>query len=332
MGRLLIALLCLFFASPVAAADDRVLYENIVERSDEGYYAAAADELRKGGYPLKPVPAFRPPTLAVFQGVLPSTMSRFIVLVMLCLAAVFAWMQTLKDAPAWERISVVTMLMLGLANVGAPGSVYLHEAWSICFIALSLALYRKLAWCLFFALVAVTIRETAILFPIAMGIIALIERDWKRAGWLVALGLFCAGLWGVHAWAVSQVVTEADPQSQGWLAMGGAPLLLAASKWNILTSQLEGSWLALAFLLFAVSLATVERIELRVAAVYVCLFSFALLVFGRPDNDYWGIMFAPFLAVGLPTLWRGEWRARGRERSRVEGGSLDNTDGPDVAV
>ena len=114
--------------------------------------------------------------------------------------------------------------------------------------------------------------------------------------------------------------------------MGGGPMVLAASKWNILTSQLDGSWLALAFLLFAVSLATVKRIELRVAAVYVCLFSFALLVFGRPDNDYWGIMFAPFLAVGLPTLWGGEWRARRRERSRVEGSSLDNTDGPDVAV
>ena len=114
--------------------------------------------------------------------------------------------------------------------------------------------------------------------------------------------------------------------------MGGGPMVLAASKWNILTSQLEGSWLAVAFLLFAVSLATVKRIELRVAAVYVCLFSFALLLFGRPDNDYWGIMFAPFLAVGLPTLWRGEWRAGRRECSRVESSPLDHSDGTDMAV
>ena len=85
-------------------------------------------------------------------------------------------------------------------------------------------------------------------------------------------------------------------------------MVLAASKWNILTSQLDGIWLSLAFLLFAVSLATVRRIELRVAAIYVALFCFALLLFGRPDNDYWGIMFAPFLAVGLPSAMQAAGR------------------------
>lgn len=90
--------------------------------------------------------------------------------------------------------------------------------------------------------------------------------------------------------------------------MGGGPMVLAASKWNILASALNGLWLALAFLLFALSLATVKRIELRVAAAYVCLFCFALLIFGRPDNDYWGIMFSPFLAVGLPSLLKSAGR------------------------
>lgn len=316
MGRLFIALLCLFFASPLhAREDDRVLYENIVERVEagEGYYDAAADELRKGGYPLKPTPAFRPPTLAVALGLLPGTLPRLGLLILLCLAAVFAWMRTLKDAPAWERIATITLLMCGLANVGAPNSLYLHEAWAICFIALSLAFYRNLALCLGFALIAVTIRETAILFPIAMGIIALVERDWKRAAWLVVLGLFSAALWFAHGLAASAVLLPNDPPSPGWLAMGGAPMVLAASKWNILTSQLEGVWLALAFLLFAASLATVRRIELRIGAVYVALFSIALLVFGRADNDYWGIMFAPFLAVGLPPAMQAAvrwWQTR----------------------
>ena len=97
------------------------------------------------------------------------------------------------------------------------------------------------------------------------------------------------------------------------MALGGAPMVLAASKWNILTSQLDGAWLSLAFLLFAVALAAVRRIELRVASIYVVLFCFALLVFGRQDNDYWGIMFAPFLAVGLPSAMQAArrwWRPR----------------------
>ena len=316
MGRLLVAMLCLLFASPVhAREDDRVLYQNIVERVEagEGYYDAAADELRRGGYPLKPTPAFRPPTLAVALAQLPGTLPRLAVLILLCLAAVFAWMRTLKDAPEWERIATITMLMCGLANVGAPNSLYLHEAWAICFIALSLAFYRSLPVCLFFALVAVTIRETAILFPIAMGIIALVERDWKRAAWLVVLGLCSAALWFVHGIAASAVLLPSDPPSPGWMALGGAPMVLAASKWNILTSQLDGAWLSLAFLLFAVALAAVRRIELRVASIYVVLFCFALLVFGRQDNDYWGIMFAPFLAVGLPSAMQAArrwWRPR----------------------
>lgn len=313
MGRLFIALLCLLCASPLQAKeDDRVLYRSIVERVEAGesYYAAAADELRKGGYPLKPTPAFRPPTLALALGSLPGTLSRLTVLMLLCIGVVLAWMRTLKDAPAWERIATITLLMCGLANVGAPNSVYLHEAWAICFIALSLALYRNLALCLGFALVAVTIRETSILFPIAMGIIALVERDWKRAVWLVALGLISAALWVFHGFAVGAVLLPSDPTSPGWMSMGGVPMVIAASKWNLLTSQLDGVWLSLAIFLFAVSLVTVRRIELRVAAAHVFLFCFAMLLFGRSDNDYWGIMFSPFIAVGLPSLVKAVGRYR----------------------
>lgn len=316
MVRLFVLLCLMLFSFPVAAKeDDRVLYENIVERVDEGYYAAAADELRKGGYPLKPPPAFRPPSLAIFLGFLPNTLSRLGVLIVLCVGAVFAWMRMLEDAPAWERISLILLLMCGLANVGGPNSVYLHEAWSVCFIALSLAYYRNLAWCLIFALIAVMIRETAILFPISMGIIALIERDFKRAAWLILLGLTCAAFWFAHAVAATTILLPSDPASPGWIAMGGVPMVLAASKWNLLTSQLEGVWLALAFSVFALSLATVKRVELRIAALYVALFSFALLWFGRPDNDYWGIMFSPFIALGLPSFFKFASNLRPKLRS-----------------
>lgn len=292
------------FASPLKAEDDRVLYEDIVEHTHAGkaYYPVAAEELRAGNYPLKPPMAFRPPTLAVFLGTLPNSTVRFLVLFALVLTTVLAWMRLFSDARPWERIATVTLLMCGLANVGAPSSVYLHEAWAICFIALSLAFYRRLAWSVGLAFIAVLIRETAILFPIAMGLVALFDRDWRRAWALVALGLAAAALWAWHAATVLAVVTPADPTSPGWITMGGIDMLLASSKWNLLTSQLEGIWLVFAITLFAVSLASVKRIELRVASLFVALFSLALLFAGRTDNNYWGIMISPFLAIGLPSL------------------------------
>jgi hypothetical protein len=298
--------LLLFFvvATPLQAKDDRVLYENIVERmhEGEGYYSATSDELRLGNYPLKPPIAFRPPTLASFQALLPNKDARFVVLLALGLAAAVSWTSMLSDTKPWVRVATVVMLGCGLANVGGPNSVYLHEAWSTCFIAISIACYRKLAWCLILALMAVLIRETAILSCVALGLIALSRRDWRRAIWLVALGLFATALWVWHAFSTFSVLARDDLSSPGWVAMGGPNMVLAASKWNLLTSQLDSVWLIMALVLFAVSLAKVKRIELQVAAVFVLLFSSLLLFIGRPDNDYWGVMVSPFLAVGIPSF------------------------------
>jgi hypothetical protein len=304
MKRLALILCLLIFAGPAEARDDRQLYENIVERvaQGEGYYSTAADELRKGGYPLKPALAFRPPTLAVIEAMLPNRFTRFAALIMIMSAAVYSWMRMLRDDTAIRRIATVTMLVCGLANVGGPGSVYLHEAWAICFIALSLGFYRNLGLSLTFAFIAVLIRETAILLPIAMGISALFRGDQRRALWLMGLGVVAATFWLVHAMAVSQVVTSADPASPGWIALGGLPQVLSASKWNLLTSQLEGIWLALVVLMMTLGLALAKRLEIRIAALFVALFAIALLFFGRPDNDYWGIMVSPFMALGIPSV------------------------------
>lgn len=316
--RCIILLLSLFLAYPAEARDDRVLYEQIVERVQNGepYYKAAAEELRDGGYPLRPVPAFRPPTLAVALAQLPSHLARLVALLTLCVLAVLAWMRTLSDAPALERIATITLLMFGLANVGVPNSVYLHEAWAICFIALSLAFYRRLGVCLAFAMIAVLIRETSIIYAIAMGLLALMTRDWKRALFLIAMGIMSAGFWLLHALMVSQVVTAEDPVSPGWIASGGIPMVLAAAQWNIITSQLSGGALAVVVSILLLSLIAVKRVELRVAAVFVALFSFVLLFLGRADNAYWGIMTAPFLALGLPSAMQrliGSYRARRRQ-------------------
>ena len=56
----------------------------------------------------------------------------------------------------------------------------------------------------------------------------------------------------------------------------------------------------------------VLTIIFRCAALLLCLFSpvVGLLAFGRPDNNYWGVMFSPLLLLGLPALMRLHQRGR----------------------
>ena len=92
-------------------------------------------------------------------------------------------------------------------------------------------------------------------------------------------------------------------------------MILAASRWNLLTASLPNPLLIAALVIMGCGLSLVRRDELQVAAVTVALFCIALLALGRPENNYWGIMFAPFLGLGLPELVRrahGQFALRAR--------------------
>jgi hypothetical protein len=231
--------------SPVAvnatAIDDRVLYQHIVDRvgGGEGYYQAAASELREHNYPLRPVLAFRPPTLAWIEALLPSTAARLAVLCLLTLGSVLLWHCSLSNRPAVERLALVIAAVTGLANVGALGSMYLHEAWSIVFQLAALAMLRKSAIaCGAFVLCALVVRETALPFAGAMGLVAWVfGYRWAATAVAAAVALALV-LYGFHALAVASVVQPSDHVSPGWLSFSGPSLVAAAAQWNLLLAPL----------------------------------------------------------------------------------------------
>ena len=76
---------------------DLALYEKIVAamKGGEGYYAAAADAMRAGGYPLRPFLTMRMPGLAATLAALPDWLPKYL-LFALGLAVGAAWIVRLR--------------------------------------------------------------------------------------------------------------------------------------------------------------------------------------------------------------------------------------------
>ena len=302
--------------SGAQAGGDAELYKRIQSRVDAGapYYAAVGDELRRGGYPLRPTVNFRPPTLAYLLSALPGEGIRLAVLRSLALLTGFLLMLALRPHCAGPACMAAGGLLLGTgllpATVGA--AVLWHEVWASLAIAMSLALYRHDRWIVSAGLgmAAVLFRELALLYLIVMAALAWREGRRKESfGWVAVLAL-CAVALFVHWQIASGHVLPTDPSSPSWVRAGGWSFVLLTGQWNqvLCPSWLVGLTLPLALLgLAGWSGPTGTRVAATVAA-YVAAF----MLIGRPDNTYWGLIYTPLLPLGL--LFAGRalvdlWRA-----------------------
>ncbi len=307
------------FAVPLAAKSptkpvqlDQELYRTVVERvrGGENFYPATMAAQRERSYPVQPALAVRPPTMTYMLALLPSTVTRTAAMIALLFGALIALRQSLADRTSGEALAVVALAVAGLFGAFFPDNVYLHEQWSVLLIMLSLAAHRRPWLSVGLALLAVLVRETALAWLAAILLMALWQRDGKRA--LMALGAIAlaGGLWLIHARLVYAQVVPGDLTSPGWVRFGGLPLVIDALRRNLVLTGLPGP---LILVTVAASLAAMLRwgreME-RTAAIGSAGFLAALTVFGRPDNGYWGFMAAPFVLLGLPLLARQALRRR----------------------
>jgi len=303
---------------------DLDLYAAIVEgvRWQGHYYLVAADALRSGSYPLRPFLAFRLPTLAMLQAMLPP----FLVVALLwalALATALAWYRRL--APAFSRLSgrlAVVVLFLGgsLAAWQADLSPF-HELWAGLLIALSLALQRPGRWLepVAIGLAAAVIRETAALYLVVMTAVALAEGGRREAtGWAAALGLFAIVL-AVHAHAAGLVTRPLDAASPGWSGLEGPGFAVRAL---VTATVLLGVPMPVAAPLAALAVAGWagwrDPVAVRVLAT-IGAYLVLLALFARADNFYWALMIAPIALPGLafvPDLLR-DLAAGALDRRRI---------------
>ncbi|MBX3594393.1 hypothetical protein [Sphingomonas sp.] len=311
LAALLLLSLTVFLVPPPppAAIDgtgqtDIALYESIVAAVAHGedYYRATADALRAGGYPLRPFLTFRMPGLAVVQATLPPALT-IALLLLLAAATTIAWFlrlaRMLPRLPA--RLAAAILLAAGMLAFVQPDLVAFHEIWAGLLVALSLALRRPDRWveAAAVALIAMLIRETAALYAVAMGAIALAEGRRREAmGWGAALGVFAIALIA-HAVAVHGVTSPLDATSPGWSGLHGFGLFVRAMT---LATGLQLLPQFLAALLIALTLFgwTGQRdpLALRALALFAG-WALAIGLFARLDTFYWGLMVAPVFLVGL---------------------------------
>jgi hypothetical protein len=297
-------------AAPTSGPTDIGLYAYAVQAAahPHTYYAQVIAEQRREGYQLKPFVAVRPPALSFLLAALKTEALRRLAVVALALASLAAWWVRLgREAVvplprAFDLIALVT----GALPAVAPQAPYLHEVWAGLLISLSLALRssERFGFAVAIGLAAALIRELAAPYLVVMAVTAVAGRHWREAAaWVLALVLFAAAL-AAHAHMVDALVLPSDHAGAGWMKLSGWPFVLHASQWNAVLAA-SPAWLTAVLVPAALAgAATWSTSPGRRLAVTLVAYVLALAVVGRPENFYWGLMFAPLLPLGLARACR----------------------------
>lgn len=307
---LLVGLIAIGLMKPPAAlpdisagTGDVALYNRIVShmRGGESYYPAAIREAREHHYPLRPFVTVRLPTLAWFLAALPGELAGRISLMILAAVTLLAWARRLAalQMPALRFGFAMLCLTSGIVPAFLPEALPMHEVWAGLLIALSMALRSPNRWlaAVVIGTIAALTRELAVAYLLAMMALALKERRYGEAGaWTAGIAVFALAMM-LHAAQVHQLVTAADPASQGWLQLGGWRFVLDTAQWNVLLSAAP-TWVTAVVLplaLLGLTASPVDQRLLLTIAGYIAAFT----VVGRGDNFYWGLLIAPLWPMGL---------------------------------
>jgi hypothetical protein len=292
---------------------DNALYAKIVDRvrGGEDYYAVVANEHRKYGYPTRPATVFREPTAALLLALLPGPMFRWAALLTLAAGAAFATRQALQKTALSPRTQLAAMLAVavGLSNLGMPNAPYMHELWASLLILLSLCAYQmeRVALAALLGLGACLFRELALPYVLAMGFVDVLERRWRRVLWWSAAAAAFAGIYSLHLQKAATLYRPGDLVSQGWVRFGGWPFAILTARRNSFL-LLAPSWVV-ASVVTASAIGLVgcrDRWVSRIALVVLGYLA-AVLVVGRPENAYWGELWAPLLPIGLALAPAAFW-------------------------
>ena len=322
LAALLLALLGLLTgpgrerAAPASGPTDIGLYDYAAHAAahPSTYYARVIAEQRREGYELKPFVAVRPPALSFLLAALRTEALRRAAVVALALASLAAWWIRLGRegvGPLPRAFDLIALATGALAAV-APQAPYLHEVWAGLLISLSLALRGPDRFGLAIAagLAAALIRELAAPYLVVMAVTALAGRRWQEAaGWILALAAFAAAL-ALHAHWVDALMLTSDHAGAGWMKLSGWPFVLHAAQWNAVLAASPGWVTAIAVPAALAGAATwTTSLGRRLAATLVT-YALTFAVIGRPENFYWGLMFAPLLPLGFARVCRGLRLAR----------------------
>lgn len=291
-------------SKPIRGYSDTTLYETIADRvgAGENYYAAAASEQRANGYPTAPAQVFREPALSGLLALLRLDILRRGAIIALAVVVALAMRAALEreGVATTPRLAAMLALCTGVAIAGVNRIYFLHEAWAALLIALSLALYRPGRWILpvVLGVAACLFREIALPYLMAMGAFALWERRWREAAGWAAGGVVFLGLYAAHLGLAQGLYRPGDLVSSGWVAFGGPRFVLETAHRSLALNLAPPVVVAAAVALGLAGLVGARNPIAARCALIVGGYMAAFLVVGRPDNGYWGLLYAPLLPLG----------------------------------
>lgn len=203
--------------------------------------------------------------------------------------------------PAASLFNWRTPLQMGaLASAFQPEAVGISEIVAGVLVALSAcAYYRQYALAGASAgIAAVFVRELAVPYGLACGLLAIVSRRKREASvWIIA-GIVYGAYYVAHAWQVQAHQLPGDlAHQQSWQQWNGLRFTLATigvNGWLQFVPR-QAAALVLVFGL-AGTLARAMPPQIKVALwAYVVLFA----VVGLPFNSYWGFVSAPLWALAV---------------------------------
>jgi len=294
-------------ASP-AQQSDLQLYRDIIAgmRAGGDYYEVAADELRKGDYPLRPFFTFRLPTHATIYAAAGERVM-IVVVWLLCAGVMFAWWMRLKPLLPLPMLAAAMVLIAGgIGGMLQSQTGLFHESWAALLLALMIAIYRpERTWPAMLAGgAALMFRELALPMILAMGGLAVLEKRWREAaGWALVVVLF--GIYmTLHAQWVAEVVRPGDLASPGWSGMHGLQFALKSIAKVTFGIQLPDAIAAALLILSLFGWASVRSGWALRAALLLAGYGAMVALFARADTFYWALIAAPLSFAGLVFLPR----------------------------
>lgn len=275
-------------------------YERVVAalRAGQNYYVALHAALVDGGYGTLSPLNWRPPLFLTVVSWFPSLFAAQIFLELVTLGAlVLAALWLYRRGGPVTAIAGAALLAASLLSILADRAVLSFELFAGTLILLSVSAYG-LGWRwlgLTVAVVALFVRELAGLYALVCLACAIWERRWSEvvAWWIALLGYGTFYLW--HWGQLSALLGPDDhAATTGWLQLGGPVFLLRTAAFNGVLLVLPYWTAAVVLVAGLVGLTSAPR-ALATVALYLLLFLF----YGRPENAYWGAIYAPLVAVGL---------------------------------
>ncbi len=267
----------------------------------EPYYATAADELRKGGYPLQPSFTFRLPTLTMVYAVVPMPLM-IAVEALLALLVLLVWWRRLEPVLSL-RLLVVAMLLLvgGTAALVEPVPGMFHESWAALLMALMVGLRRPghAAGAMMVGAIALAVRESVLPMILVMACLALFERRFREMlGWTALVAIFAVAMFA-HIQMIATVVRPDDLASPGWSGMLGPRFAVSAVSAVSSATALPASLAALAIMLSLFGWLSVACPWALRASALLLGYGTMLAMFARADTFYWALLVAPLSLLGL---------------------------------